>query len=279
MEFVNAIAFYRGNPIHYKIRKAVVSLGSASNSGSAATNALVLLHGFLEDQTMWKSIADFWTVEKQSIITVDLPGFGLTPTWGYVQSMEQMAMVVNAVCEQEQIKLVDLIGHSMGGYVALAFAELYAPMVKSICLLHSTALPDSQERKLIRDKVIATIKETPSVYTRMFFEGLFTPENRPRFQSEIVQMRKAIDGVTPKAMVNALLGMRNRKERLSFLKSAPFKVAFVIGRHDVSVPCESLLYQVDQVSGCAHLLLEHSAHMGQLEQQHETFLFLKKFLE
>ena len=265
------IALYRGNPIYYKVR------GVEHLSASKSARALVLLHGFLETQAMWHPLADFLNEEKCCIISIDLPGFGLTPTWGYVQSMEQMAMAVSAVCVQEQVEWVDLVGHSMGGYVALAFAELYVNQVQSLCLLHSTALPDSEERKLIRDKVIATIKETPAVYTRLFFDGLFKPDNMPRFQSEIAQMRKAIEGVTPKAMVNALLGMRNRKDRLPFLKSAPFKVGFVIGRHDVSVPCESLLYQVEQVTGCEYLLLEHSAHMGQLEQQHEAFSFLKKF--
>ena len=266
------IAFYRGNPIHYKVR------GVEHFSALKSAKAIVLLHGFLETQAMWRPFADFITDQGHLIITIDLPGFGFTPTWGYVQTMEQMAMAVNAVCEHEQIKAVDLVGHSMGGYVALAFAELYPTQVKSLCLLHSTALPDSDERKLIRDKVIATVKQDTAVYTRLFFDGLFKPENKPRFKAEIAQMRKATDGVTPKAMVNALQGMRNRKDRLPFLKAAQFNIGFVIGRHDVSVPCESLLYQVAQLPSSQHLLLEQSAHMGQLEQQHETFSFLKKFL-
>ena len=100
--------------------------------------ALVLLHGFLENSTMWDFYIEAFA-KKHRVITIDLLGHGQTECLGYIHTMEDMADAVHAVLHELHIKKAFFTGHSMGGYVALAFAELYADIVKGIVLLNSTS--------------------------------------------------------------------------------------------------------------------------------------------
>jgi pimeloyl-ACP methyl ester carboxylesterase len=123
---------------------------SIAYSDTGKGTAVVLLHGFLENQKMWDNyIAPF--AKKNRVITIDLLGHGETECLGYVHSMEDNANAVHAVLRVLRIRKAIFVGHSMGGYVALAFAELYPDSIKGLVLLNSTAKADD-ERKLNRDQ-------------------------------------------------------------------------------------------------------------------------------
>ncbi len=113
--------------------------------------AIVLLHGFLENSTMWKPFISRLS-KKNRVITIDLLGHGKTECLGYVHTMEDMAEAVKAVLSKLRLRRVVVIGHSMGGYVALAFVEKYSNNVKGLCLMNSTATADSEEKKINRDR-------------------------------------------------------------------------------------------------------------------------------
>ena len=142
-------------------------------------SAVVLLHGFLENKTIWDGILPSLTKDKR-VITIDLLGHGLTGCLGYIHTMEDMAEAVYGVLRTLRLRKVKLIGHSMGGYVALAFLELYPNMVKSICLMNSTAEGDSSERKLNRDRAIAAVKHNYKNFIRMSIANLFSESNRTK---------------------------------------------------------------------------------------------------
>ncbi|HWS59814.1 MAG TPA: alpha/beta fold hydrolase, partial [Flavobacterium sp.] len=115
--------------------------------------AIVLLHGFLENQSMWNAyISDF--SKKNRVITIDLLGHGATECLGYIHSMEDQADMIHHVLHDLKIRKAVFIGHSMGGYIALAFAELYPDSMKGLVLLNSTSRADSDERKINRDRAI-----------------------------------------------------------------------------------------------------------------------------
>lgn len=113
--------------------------------------AIVLLHGFLENQSMWTEFIPELT-KKHRVITIDLLGHGQTESLGYVHSMEDNADMVHEVLSELRIRKAVLIGHSMGGYIALAFAELYPDTLKGLVLLNSTSRADSEERKTNRHR-------------------------------------------------------------------------------------------------------------------------------
>ncbi len=120
--------------------------------------AVVLLHGFYENKEMWNAFVPEFS-KKHRIITIDLLGHGQTECLGYVHSMEDQADMVHHVLHELKIRKAVLVGHSMGGYIALAFAELYPDAMKGLVLLNSTSRADSDERKANRDRAIIAVKQ------------------------------------------------------------------------------------------------------------------------
>ena len=150
--------------------------------------AVVLLHGFLENQSMWKAFIPE-LVKKHRIITIDLLGHGETECLGYVHTMEDQADMVHHVLHELKIRKAVLIGHSMGGYVALAFAELYPDNIKGIVLQNSTSRADSDERKANRDRAILAVKQNYSAFIRMSIANLFSEDNRERLTDTIEEVK------------------------------------------------------------------------------------------
>ncbi len=138
--------------------------------------AIVLLHGFLENQSMWNALVPVLS-QKYRVITIDLLGHGQTEPMGYIQTMEDNADAVHEVLSSLRLRKAVFIGHSMGGYVALAYAELYPESVKGFVLLNSTAKEDSPERKTNRDRAIIAVKKR--------LRNLYSP-----FYRQLIQRRQ-----------------------------------------------------------------------------------------
>lgn len=239
--------------------------------------AIVLLHGFLESLEVWDELSDR-LAKQYRVIAIDLPGFGGTPSIGYVHSMELMAECVKAVMDSIGYRRYVLVGHSMGGYTALAFAELYNDNVSGLCLMNSTAAPDSEEKKKNRDTVIKIIKENPRHFINAFYETLFSPVKVDRFRKEIEQLKERSEKFAKQGIVNALEGMKDRKKREGILEMAEYPVLFVIGKQDGVIPYQSVLDQAKQARDSTVLLLENSAHMSFYEEKEPVLKALRKFV-
>ena len=159
-----------------------------SYSDTGKGNAVVLLHGFLENQKMWQDLVPE-LCKKYRVVTIDLLGHGETECLGYVHSMEENAEVVRAVLSKLRIRKAIFAGHSMGGYVALAFAELYPAIVKGLVLLNSTSKADSEERKTNRDRAIKAVKKDYTAFVRLSITNLFSEENREKMIDEIEKVK------------------------------------------------------------------------------------------
>ena len=181
-------------------------------------NVLVFLHGFLENSKMWeattKSLSKMYTC-----ITIDLLGHGETPCLGYIHTMEDMAMTVKAVLDYLNIERATMIGHSMGGYVALAYVDLFGDSASGIVLLNSTALPDSKERYENRNRAIKVVKDNPNAFTSMAIANLFSIEHRTIFTEEIKRIRAEALKTPLQGIISALEGMKVRKDRTHILKN------------------------------------------------------------
>src|SRR5690554_4835033 len=143
---------FKNTPIYYN----VVGEGRAT----------VLLHGFLESSKMWAPLIPELSRNRQ-IIMIDLPGLGESGVISETHSMELMAEVVDSILEYLHVSTATFIGHSMGGYVTLACAEMFPDRVEKIVLLNSTAIADSEERKANRDRAIKIIDRSPKAYISM----------------------------------------------------------------------------------------------------------------
>ncbi|TBX71097.1 alpha/beta fold hydrolase [Flavobacterium silvisoli] len=235
--------------------------------------AVMFLHGFLENQTMWGAFVPELS-KKYRIITVDLLGHGQTECLGYVHAMEDQADMLFALLMHLKIRKVVLVGHSMGGYVALAFAEMYPDHMKGLFLLNSTSRADSDERKSNRDRAVVCVKQNYSSFVSMSIANLFSEDNRERLSAEIERVKAQALKTPLQGIVAALEGMKIRKDREVILHFAPYPMHLVLGKKD-----GVLIYEdnIDQIEGTpVGLTTFPDGHMSHIENQKEL---LKVFLD
>jgi pimeloyl-ACP methyl ester carboxylesterase len=245
-------------------------------SDTGKGTAIVLLHGFLENQNMWDNYITAFS-KKNRVITIDLLGHGKTECLGYVHSMEDNADAVHAVLAALRIRKAIFVGHSMGGYVALAFAELYPDTIKGLVLLNSTAKADSTERKLNRDRAIKAVKKSYIGFVSLAIANLFSENNRERLSNEIEYVKTEALKTPLQAIVASLEGMKIRADREVLLHLSPFPKMFVLGQKDPVLDYEETKAQTEKTA--VELVTFPDGHMSYLENQEELTALLLRFFK
>lgn len=245
-------------------------------SDTGKGRVVVLLHGFLESLEIWEELTLILS-KRFRVIAIDLPGHGESESIGYVHSMEQMSQCVKSVLTHLRLRKYILAGHSMGGYVALAFAELYSDNLRGLCLFHSTALADTPEKKEGRERAIAVAKNNRSKFIRELIENLFAQENRKIFKDDIRRVKAIAARTSRRSIIAALEGMKERSNREIILKFAPYPVLFILGKKDTVIPFETMEQQLKLPKKVEVLALGHAAHMGFIENKELTFKALYSF--
>ena len=237
--------------------------------------AVVLLHGFLESCQIWLPIMEKLK-DTCCLIAPDLLGHGKAGVISDVHSMEMMADDVLSILENEKISECLLVGHSMGGYVSLAFAEKYPNMVKGIVLMNSTPLPDSDEKKANREKVVKVIDNEKVFFIRNAITNLFSSENQILMKDTIEHFID-IALKTPKQGIKAAsLGMKDRPNRVSVLNSLSGIKHFIIGKNDALIPSDDLIELAQNIKASYSVL--NGGHMSYVENEAETIEILKKII-
>lgn len=237
--------------------------------------AVVFLHGFLENQSMWNAFISALS-KKNRVITIDLLGHGASECLGYVHTMEDQADVVHHVLQHLKIRRAVLIGHSMGGYVALAFAELYPDNVKGIVLQNSTSKADSDDRKKNRDRAIVAVKHNYASFISLSVSNLFSEDNRERL-TEIIEQVKLEALKTPlQGIVAALEGMKIRKDREVILHFAAYPILLILGEKDPVLNYEENIEQIRNTN--VKLITFKDGHMIHFENDEGLLKVLKSFL-
>lgn len=237
--------------------------------------AVVLIHGFLENATMWKDIIPELS-KRNRVITIDLLGHGKSDCLGYVHSMELFAETLAAILKHLKIRKSILIGHSLGGYVALAFAEKHPQKIKGLCLLNSTSNEDDEERKTLRNRANKMIKNNFTNMVRMSFSNLFSMQSRKEFKNEIkLALNEALK--TPlQGYIAANEGMRIRPSRNAILAENDFKKLIITGKIDPVLNFESALEEAKKTN--AEIIVLPSGHMSHIENKEELLTILTKFV-
>ncbi len=240
--------------------------------------SVVLLHGFLENLHVWD---DFTGFLKQSfkVLAVDLPGFGKTAVFSENHEMSFMADAVKAVMDAENITNTVLVGHSMGGYVSLAFAKNFPELLKGLVLFHSQVAADNEEGKQNRTRTIEVVKKDHKDFIAKFIPLLFAEVNVRRFTTEIARLREMSFQTPAQGVTAALAGMRDREDSSELLKKAGFPVFFVIGKQDSRIPIEKVLPQLRLPSHAEAIILDKTGHMGFVETPGKTFPAVAGFLK
>lgn len=247
-----------------------------SYTDSGQGTAIVLLHGFLENKKMWKDYVALFS-EKYRVVTIDLLGHGESDSLGYVHSMEDNANAVHEVLEHLKIEKAIVLGHSMGGYVALALAELHPESIKKLVLLNSTSKEDNAEKKLNRTRAIKAVKQNYVSFVSLAVANLFSEDNRTRLAPEIEKTKVQALKTPLQGIVASLEGMKIRKDREAFLRQNLFPVLLVLGKKDPVLNYEENITQIEDTT--VVLVSFDDGHMSHIENKEELKVVLADFFQ
>lgn len=238
---------------------------------------IVFLHGFCEDSSVWD---DFISVFKSNkIIRIDLPGFGSSEPIEN-PSVELFADVVKSVLNHLEIRTCTLIGHSMGGYVSLAFAKKYASSLNGLGIFHSFPYADSEEKKAARAKSIEFIKKNSHYhYVKQLFPNLFPPTFLSSNNFLVNKMIHRASSFPQIGIIGGLELMMKRPDNSEVLKNIKCPVLFIIGKDDDVVPFDKSMEQT-ALPDIAHIhILEGVGHMGMFEATKKTRKIIRQFVK
>jgi pimeloyl-ACP methyl ester carboxylesterase len=242
--------------------------------------AIVLLHGFGEDHFIWSQLLPVLSDDFR-LIMPDLPGTGLSERIEDM-SMEGMAGCILRILDIECLgtNRPFLIGHSMGGYIALALAEKYPAKLAGLGLFHSTAFPDSEEKKSARIKSIEFIRQYGSgPFIRQSTPNLFSERFKSQYPELVEGLTERYANFQPASLISYYEAMLKRPDRSSVLKSFPGKVLFIIGENDPAIPLADSLKQC-HLPNLSHIhIFENTAHMGMLENPARSISACKVFAQ
>jgi pimeloyl-ACP methyl ester carboxylesterase len=242
---------------------------------SGAGEPVILLHGFLENSSMWKMLGKELS-KTHRLYTLDLPGHGNTEAIGYIHKMEDYASLVVGFAGSKKLETFSIIGHSMGGYVALAVAELNSAKLKKLILLNSSSLADSETKKKERNRAIAMIQRHPDAFISMAVKHLFLPEDQKRLSTEIEAAIQEAKQCSQQGVINTLNGMRDRKDRTEVLKNHKERSLLVLGKQDKVINFEKTKNIAEEAG--IELNILPGGHMSYLEHPELLLKTLHEFL-
>ena len=256
--------------LNYK-KAAVFYTDTATSNGTT----IVLLHGFLENASMWNEISSELS-KRNRIVTIDLLGHGRSDCLGYLHSMELFSETVEAVLKQLRIRKCIVIGHSLGGYVALAFAERNPQKIKGLCLLNATSNEDDQERKQLRTRANMMIQNNFTNMVRMSFTNLFSEVSRVNYADEIKNGLDEALKTSIQGYIAGQEGMKLRPNRNHVLAKNDFKKMIITGRKDPVLDIQKSIEEAEKTN--SKLIIFPDGHMSHIENFAKLIIVLKNFI-
>ena len=221
---------------------------------------LVLLHGHGADDTIWDNL-DATLNESFTIVRPNISLFT------FCQSVEDYADELHRFLTNAGISKLTLIGHSMGGYIALAFAEKYPDMLEGFGLFHSTAFADDEAKKHQRTQMIDMLKNHGTAsFIKNTAPNMFGERYKELFPEKIQEHIAYFSKLPAEALIAGIKAMRNRPDRTHILASLPFPVLFIIGMQDKVLPFETLITLSEYPKKGYPFILAEAGHMGMVER-------------
>ena len=239
---------------------------------------VVLLHGYLESMYVWEDFLPLLTPHFR-VITVDIPGHGISEVKGEVHTMEMVAEVLREMLDEMGIERVTMVGHSMGGYVSLAFCAAYPERLDGVVLLSSSPNPDTDVKRENRRREIALVRAgKKDALARVAPEAGFAEQNRRRLKSYIDDLVEQVHITEDDGIVALLGGMIERKDQNDILRQSSVKQLFILGKKDNYIPVEAAEEFIARNPLAKVAWLEVSGHMGFIEQPRECADALIEFI-
>lgn len=241
---------------------------------------VVLLHGYLESLEIWDDLAKL-LAQQYRVLRIDIPGLGISQVNGAIHTMEFLADVLHDVLEKQGVKRCFVVGHSMGGYVAEAFAAQYPEQLEGIVLFHSTPNADSDEKKANRLREIELVQaDKKELIAELFAPKGFAEANRRRLHEKIEQLAGQIIMSDDEGIIALLRGMMERKDQNEMMRALKVPQLFIFGRGgDEFIPVAVAEQLATEHPQAEIGWLEHSGHMGFIEESEQSAAILSDFIE
>lgn len=238
--------------------------------------SLLFIHGFLESSKMWDSVLPYFDLKKYTVFTIDLPGHGDSPVYEKANNLETLAELVFEFIKLQKADKLSIIGHSLGGYVALAFAEKYPDILQKMILLNSTSLSDSDVRKKDRNRAIELLKKHPQAFKSMAVKNLFLPETHQKYKSEINKAAEVAQECKTEALISITEAMRDRRDRSDILNQLSSQSLLIFGDQDQIASLKDMEPVIEKYDLNTAVL--PGGHMSLIEHPQKVIQLIKEFL-
>ncbi|MBA7580647.1 Pimeloyl-[acyl-carrier protein] methyl ester esterase [subsurface metagenome] len=239
---------------------------------------VVLLHGYLESLEIWSAFSTD-LAEHCRVISIDLPGHGKSGVIEKVHTMELLAQTVKSVMDQLNIEKYFIVGHSLGGYVALAFLELFPERLSGFLLFHSHPLADSNEVIENRKREIKLVENGKKdlIYT-VNIPKAFATDNLEKFSEQVNYAKEIAMDISGEGIIAVLNGMINKTDRSDILARTSLPFLWILGKKDNYIPYEVILKRIELPKQGKIITLESSGHMGFMEERKKSLNAILGFL-
>src|SRR6478609_618047 len=195
---------------------------------------VIFIHGFCETHELWSDFISTFT-KNFRVLTIDLPGFGRSPLPTEEFTIDSIGLIIVNWLHEMGISKAVFVGHSLGGYVALSILNQNPGLAAGLCLFHSTAFADTEEKKMSRGKVNDFVrKHGVAPYIKTYVPGLFAQKADIAI-SKIYEMALKTD---PKALISYSNAMKGRSERTQVLQKSTYPVMLIAGLKDTLMPAK-----------------------------------------
>lgn len=257
---------FEGKKIHYR------------DEGRGHENTLVLLHGFLQNLDVWNTYTLTY-MRTMRVVSIDLPGHGYSDCYSNCHTMEFMAECVKAVLNDAEVDQCVMIGHSMGGYVALSFAEKYPYCLRGLGLINSHAFNDTAEKLKEREQACVEARENRVKYILSFIGDLFDRSKRNELLQDIKDLQDQCLNTSIESIEAAQRGMAQRPSRIDTLENLQVPVLFIFGKNDTRLPIELALLQTMAPQHSEVMIIDNMGHEAFMESEDYVKVRMKNFIE
>lgn len=242
---------------------------------------LLLIHGFGEDNQVWQAQINYLS-KQYRVIAPNLPGVHCKPLpihHSEQPTIQHYVQILHALMHHLDIEQYYIMGHSMGGYIGLAFADYYTNHVLGLGLIHSTSFADSDAKKASRLKVAEFLTEWGTQkYLETATPNLFGPAFKQAHPDQIQNLMDSARDISPQAMIQFVMAMRNRKAYTHLLTQQHIPIWMIIGDADIAVPVEDALQQAQLLPEKNVIVLNGVGHMGMLEATEQVNKGIEGFI-
>lgn len=240
---------------------------------------VMLVHGFGEDSTVWKYQVEFFK-DKCKLIIPDLPGSGKSGIGHGSWFMEDFADVLKEILDKENISSCIMIGHSMGGYITMAFEEKYPAYLKALGLFHSSCFADNEEKKQIRQRGIEFIQQRGAyAFLQQSIPNLFAEPFKKHRPGEVEALIEAAKAFSNESLIIYYRAMMQRPDRSGILKHCVKPVLLISGEEDKAVSLADSLKQASFAEQSLLKILPQVGHMGMWEATDMSNQTIEQFIE